>query len=243
MALDTYSISNTGLERSNNQDMFSNYFHSKFSLLVVADGMGGYEGGEIASKIAAETTRDYVVSNKDCEEYQKLLIDAIREANLAVHNKAQSEENLRRMGTTIVAAIISDDNAWIANVGDSRCYIFRDKILSKISQDHSVGEDLVRKGVITDEEAQKHPEKDKLTRAIGVGEDVEIYCTNYKLKNRDKLLLCSDGLTKMVSDVDIAGILKKYADCKADCEELVKLANGNGGHDNITATVFEYRSE
>lgn len=184
-----------------------------------------------------------MISHKDEADVKQLLIDAILHANEVVYQKASEEEELCNMGTTVVGVIVKENIAYIAHVGDSRCYVWREEQLEQLTVDHSHVEDLLREGIITAEEAKHHPDKHKLSRAIGVEEFVEVDLLTYPLQENEKLLLCTDGLTNMVSDDDIFQIIKKNESSKRECEKLVELANLAGGRDNITVTIFEYRSK
>lgn len=241
--MDSYTLTDLGLERSCNQDAYSNYFHPNFILLAICDGMGGHQQGEVASQLAVKAMQDYVIGNKDRSDYQKLLTEAVEKANLAVYAQTDQDPTQYRMGTTVVACIIDLEarEAYVAHVGDSRFYLFRDGQLEQITRDHSLVEDLVTRGVISKEDAKYHPDKSTLTRALGMEEEVEIDLDRLKPEDGDVFLLCTDGLTNMVDDEEIAEVLASDRPNKAKCEELIDRAKQNGGFDNITATVFQYR--
>lgn len=238
--MNTYSITDIGKEREKNQDRFSNYFHSAFSLLIVADGMGGYQGGEIAAQLAVSTIRDFIIRNKQREDYESLLVDAIAEANIAVVAESKTDDDLKSMGTTVVCVLVIGDRAIVAHVGDSRCYLWREEGLRQITRDHSLVADLVREGVLSPEDAKVHPERSAVTRAIGAFSSVEAEIDLVDLVGGDKLLICTDGLTNMLEDDQIASSIHSGGDCKTECENLVALANEAGGHDNITVTLYEF---
>lgn len=238
--MNTYSITDIGKERENNQDRYTNYFHSSFSLLVVADGMGGYQGGEVASQIATNSLQEYIITHKDEEDFDILLESAIQKANTDVYERAHTDNTLTSMGTTIVAVIVAEKSATIAHVGDSRCYLYHDEELQQITEDHSIVAKLIKQGVITEEEALHHPDRSTILRAVGIEENVEVDIDHVELEAGDWILLATDGLTTMLDHDEIEQSLKESEDSKEACEELVRLANKAGGFDNITVTVYEF---
>lgn len=240
--MNTYSLTNQGRERSINQDQFSNYFHSRFSLLMVADGMGGHNAGEVASQLAVSTAQEYVISNKNESRFDDLLRQAIEAANARIFEASQANPAYERMGTTIVAGIVEEGRLWTAHVGDSRIYLWRNGELKRLTKDHSIVEELMDKGVLSPEEAEDYPDRSAVTRALGVESSVAVDLGRFRLRDGDKVLLCSDGLTKMISDELIAQTIRPEGACKLECEQLIGLANDHGGADNITVTLFEYRS-
>lgn len=241
--MDTYTMTDRGLQRPNNQDAYANYFHPSFVLLAVCDGMGGHQQGEVASHLAADAIRDYVMAHKERTDYDLLLTDAVQKANLEVFQQTGQDPDQFRMGTTVVACIIQEGEVYIAHVGDSRFYLYRQGQLKQITKDHSLVADMVRRGALSEEDAQNHPDKSALTRALGMDDEVEIDLDYVELEEGDILLLCTDGLTNMVSDPTIAEILSTDRPSKSKCEELIERAKDQGGLDNITATIYQYRSE
>ncbi len=240
--MDVYSLTDVGKERANNQDAFSNYFHSRFTLLIVSDGMGGHNAGEVASHCAVESAQEFMIQNKEADQPEELLIDAIHYANSEIFHRAQNNPAYFNMGTTIVAALIMDRFAAIAHVGDSRCYLLRGGELRQVTRDHSLVEDLMRKGLLTEEDAKNHPDRSAVTRALGTDLDVEVDMDPIQLEEGDVLLLATDGLSNMVDKEQIQNILSRDQSAKTICEQLISTANRNGGVDNITATVYKYRS-
>lgn len=237
--MNTYSITDVGIERDHNEDHYANYFHTHFTFLVIADGMGGHAAGEVASSLAANTIRDYIIENKARTDYERLLKEAFEKANEVVYSEANKEQDYKSMGTTSVAAIILGDKVIIANVGDSRCYLWRDGEMTQLTHDHSLVADLIRKGLLTEEDAKTHPERSAVTRAIGSAETVEVDIITEKIQAKDKVLLCSDGLTTMLEDEEIAAVVTSGGSSKIESEKLIALANEAGGYDNITITLFE----
>ncbi|MBY0584375.1 Stp1/IreP family PP2C-type Ser/Thr phosphatase [Murdochiella massiliensis] len=237
--MNTYSITDVGRVRSMNQDRYSNYFHPRFSLLLLADGMGGHNAGEVAAAMAIDACREYFMKDKERSDYEALLTEAVEAANLAVYEKGESISEYRRMGTTICAAVIADRQLTIAHVGDSRIYLFRDGKLLQLTQDHSLVADMVRQGLLTPEQALVHPDRNTLTRAVGTNETIAVDTRTLSLSAGDRLLLCSDGLTKMMDTEAIEAILAAEPVAREAAEMLVKQANDNGGADNITLTLYD----
>lgn len=235
----TYSITDVGRLRAMNQDRFSNYFHPRFSLLLLADGMGGHNAGEVAASMAIEKTQDYLMAYKEREDYARLLTEAVQTANTAIYEEGKNVAEYRRMGTTICCAVVAGDKLTIAHVGDSRIYLFRDRTLHQLTQDHSLVADLVRQGLLTPEEALVHPDRNTLTRAVGTDPAIDVDTREIPLAEGDRIMLCSDGLTKMVEDTAIASILGEQSNVRMACETLVEQAKNNGGADNITITLYD----
>jgi PPM family protein phosphatase len=219
------------------------------ALFVVADGMGGHQGGEVASKLAIETLQvAYRVPTADS------LADAIAVANHRILNEGEADPNLRGMGTTVVALALLHDESdpdapdgedappehlVIANVGDSRAYLYRDGSLVQLTEDHSVVADLVRDGRITEEEAEVHPQRNIVTRVLGVYETIDVDLWPVDPVAGDRLLLCSDGLFNEVGTDQISSVLRRLDDPTEAAAELVRLANESGGRDNITVVLVD----
>lgn len=207
------------------------------NLLVVADGMGGHKAGDFASKYTVKVLH---------EELEKLALDKPEEilrktvdvANRELIRVAQTDVKLEGMGTTLVAATVIGNTLYFANVGDSRLYLINDKI-RQISKDHSLVEEMVRLGGIKAEEAKNHPDKNIITRAMGVKETVEPDIYEYRLKKGDVILMCTDGLSNMVEDEDMFDIVKGARDIVEAVEMLIEKANSNGGRDNIGVVMAE----
>lgn len=235
--------SDIGKAREMNQDA---YFISdpedEIKLYILADGMGGYKGGEIASSLAIESTRKYIKNNfkdiiKEKEEILKLINSAIEYANMMVCEKAQENIELRDMGTTLDVCLIYNSNMYIGHVGDSRVYRIRKDTIRKITNDHSYVEKLVKDGTISREEAKNHPKKNMLMKAIGCYSLVEPDVMYKGFLKDDIVLMCSDGLTNMLKDEEIYSILLKNPDNPV--EALINKANQMGGYDNITAIIID----
>ncbi|MGN1195015.1 MAG: Stp1/IreP family PP2C-type Ser/Thr phosphatase [Acutalibacteraceae bacterium] len=241
--MNTVGSSDIGKRRACNEDSFRfGRCEDGVPWAVVCDGMGGAKGGQTASTIAAD-----MVSRKIEKCYNKLMSDlsienlllsAITTANVAIYDRAAADEALEGMGTTIVACMIKNDVACIAHVGDSRAYIISDKKIRQITKDHSLVQEMYDKGQITKEQFDNHPNKNIITRALGVSEEVEIDFDSEDVKEGDVIILCTDGLCGCVSD-DV--LLDTYLSC--DFENLagkyIELANDSGGRDNITVVVIK----
>ena len=239
--MDTYCITDIGKRRSMNEDCVyasDQPVGNLPNLLIVADGMGGHNAGELASRFTVESIVDYI--GKAAEDRPiPLLSYAIHHANENVIEKAKTDKSLEGMGTTVVAATIQGSYLYVANVGDSRLYLI-DKNITQITRDHSLVEEMIRVGELKREEARTHPDRNVITRAIGVKEPVRIDFFDMKLEKGDIILLCSDGLTNMVEDRDILKIVKKSGSLKEAAGRLVTESNKNGGKDNISVVLAEY---
>lgn len=226
-----------GRVRSNNQDQLL----VAGTLFAVADGMGGHAGGEVASLAAVEALRAAFEDNPSADG----LADAVRDANQAVWDRAQQGRELRGMGTTLTAVALVDDERGeddllaLVNVGDSRAYLLRDGELEQLTEDHSVPEELRRAGRLSDAEAASHPQRNVLTRALGIDPNVEVDCFQVTPYQGDRLVLSSDGLYNEVEDADIATVLRRIADPEEAAAELVRMAREHGGNDNITVVVVD----
>ncbi|HYZ10592.1 MAG TPA: Stp1/IreP family PP2C-type Ser/Thr phosphatase [Actinomycetota bacterium] len=216
-----------GRVREGNEDSYM--VHE--ALFAVADGMGGHQGGEVASKLALDT----LLKATD----GAALAQAVQDANRAVFERAGSDPALAGMGTTLTAFLADRDTLRLAHVGDSRAYLLRDGELQRITTDHTVVEGLVEKGELTPHEASIHPQRSILTRAIGVEGEVQVDQGSIDVLPGDRLLLCSDGLTGMVDDEHIHRILDERRDPQAAADALVEAANEAGGQDNVTAVVID----
>ena len=206
-------------------------------LYAVADGMGGHRAGEVASAIAIETLKDAFLGGQRLDE-------AVVAANTAVFAKGADDPALRGMGTTITAiALEGDSTALFGHVGDSRAYLMRNGTVTQVTADHSLVEQLVREGRLTPEEAQHHPQRAVITRALGVDAQVEVDTYRVELEAGDRFLICSDGLTNMLSDDTIAQTLRRHADPQQAADTLVDMANQAGGDDNITVVILDALSD
>jgi PPM family protein phosphatase len=222
----------TGRQRHANEDSY----YAKAPLFAVADGMGGAQAGEVASRIAA---RAFERGPRDDEAPAEGQLEEIaRKANRKIHKLAQEDSSRAGMGTTLTAAMLSDDEVALGHVGDSRAYLLRDGQLKRLTKDHSLVEELRRQGRLTEEQAEEHPQRSIITRALGPEPDVNVDTMTFPARDGDVFLLCSDGLTTMVSDDEIREILVSSRGLRSAVNKLVDAANRGGGRDNITAVAF-----
>ena len=230
-AADTVCKTDTGRQRRDNED--SAYVRAP--LFVVADGMGGAQAGEVASALAVEEFQRPLAEEGTPEQR---LADRVQSANRRIYETAQSAHEQAGMGTTLTAAYLDDADLAVAHVGDSRAYIFRDGSLTRLTQDHSLVEELVRRGKLTEEQAAEHPQRSIITRALGVENDVEVDTWTFPVRAGDVVLMCSDGLTSMIGEEQIAAVLSSEPDLDRAGERLIAEANAAGGRDNITVVLF-----
>lgn len=210
------------------------------NIFIVADGMGGHNAGDLASKYTVNKLVETLEENSEGkqEKTEDILDRAIQKANAYVYNCSISDRALSGMGSTLVLTTIVDNKAIVANVGDSRLYLIRENEIIQVTRDHSFVEEMVSLGELDREAARNHPDKNIITRAIGVKDTVLADFFVVELKKEDKLLLCSDGLTNMVTDMEILEIVQRY-DIEDAVSTLVDTANKNGGKDNISVVVVE----
>ncbi len=238
--LRTFSVTDIGKKRKLNQD----YVYASEqavgnlpNLFIVADGMGGHKAGDFASKCTVETICD--LASRSFEKNPVLILKkAIETANGSIRRKAAEDESYEGMGTTVVAASCLGKYLQIANVGDSRLYVIGDGI-KQITKDHSLVEEMIRIGGIDRSAARNHPDKNIITRAIGANDTVEIDFFSVELKPREKVLMCSDGLTNMLEDEEIRRIVQGSGSIEGRAKELVSAANDRGGRDNISVILIE----
>ena len=236
----TFSMTDIGRKREVNQDYVfatDETIGNLPNLLVVADGLGGHRAGDFASRFTVEVLAEEVQNCKETHP-ETILGNSIQAANERLLEEAEKDNRLEGMGTTLVAATIMDHVLYFANVGDSRLYLIN-KEIRQLSKDHSMVEEMVRLGGLTEEEAKHHPDKNIITRAIGVKQKVEPDFFEYRLKGGDIILMCSDGLTNMVDDDEIFQIVKSARDIVEAVESLIQRANENGGSDNIGVVLAQ----
>lgn len=233
------SLTDTGLVRKSNEDKY--LADKSRGLFVVADGMGGHEAGEIASSLAIQTLDKFLTWERISQKNGQILKEAIEAANALIYQEAKHNTDCSGMGTTITAAIFTEEKLWIAHIGDSRAYLVRDQDIELLTQDHSLVGELVRQGELTETEALKHPHRNVLTRALGIESEVEVDLIEKDLKSGDILLLCTDGLSNLVNDQEILEkILINGENLKSTVNQMVKLALDRGGIDNITVVLVCY---
>lgn len=233
-------VTDVGRKRTMNQDFV---FASDTpvgclpNLLIVADGMGGHQAGDTASRYTVEVIVDSIKRSRERNPI-RVLRTAIETANEKVLDKAADDERLKGMGTTVVAATVVDEYLYVANVGDSRLYLVRDHI-KQITRDHSLVEEMVRLGEISREQARNHPDKNIITRAIGARRRIAVDFFDLSLEKGDIILLCSDGLSNMIDDAEIEQIIKSGKELPKIAMDLIAKANQNGGKDNIAVVLAE----
>jgi protein phosphatase len=230
----TVSIYETGCVRKNNEDAF--LILSEFSLYAVADGMGGHNAGEIASELAMEELKKSApkLASIDTDSIQQWMLDAITEANRAVFEASLRSEEMEGMGTTLTALVIRGNKAVIGHVGDSRVYLWRDCSLSLLSEDHSMVNELVRLGQLTEEKAKHHPHKNVLSRALGVERTTTIDCFQLEVQPGDVFLLCTDGFTNVLEDKEIVSEFSGSETWEEHLEKLKDTVLERGAPDNFT---------
>src|ERR1700742_3120754 len=230
-AAETICKTDTGRQRRDNEDNA----YARAPVFVVADGMGGAQAGEVASKIAIEAFEQELPESGNPEE--RLAI-RVREANRTIYDRSHSERESAGMGTTLTAAYLDETSVAIAHVGDSRAYLYRDGELKRLTRDHSLVDELVRHGKLTEAQAAEHPQRSIITRALGPEPDVEVDTWTYPARAGDVVLLCSDGLTSMISEERVKATLLEHDNLDEAGDALIREANEAGGRDNITVVLF-----
>ena len=241
--MQSYAKTDIGKAREMNQDfIYVSENIEDIKLCILADGMGGYKGGEIASSLATSCARNYIKDNinnidlRDSEIMQNLIRKAMEYANQVVYEKSKENVELEQMGTTLEICLIYGNKVYIGHIGDSRIYRIRKNIIRRITTDHSYVETLVKDGTITREEAFYHPKKNMLMKALGCTEDIEPDITVKGFLEEDIMLMCSDGLTNMIKEEEIYNIIKENIDNA--CDTLIQKANERGGYDNISVIII-----
>lgn len=229
--------SDVGRARDRNEDSYFAGDH----VFVVADGLGGHNAGDVASRIAVEPfdALDRYLDDQPPARVARLLTETVLAANRAVYKRAQSDAKVRGMGTTLTAVAITDGAAHIAHVGDSRCYLLRGGAINQLSSDHTLVARMVQEGKLTAEQAEVHPQRSILTRALGAEPEVDVDSFEVDLVPGDRLLLCSDGLSSVIAEERIREILASAGDLEKGCALLIDEANAHGGPDNITVVAVE----
>ncbi len=248
--LEVASLSDVGCQRENNEDSYlyweppaDSELQRKGRLAVIADGMGGYEGGQEASRMAVETVRE-VYAHVVRDDPQAALLEAFATAHERIQTYAQKHPDLHGMGTTCTALVVRGHQLYFAHVGDSRLYLVRGTQISRLTRDHSYVSRLVESGIVRPEDAEKHPQRHILTAALGAGLEVAVESAGQgtALQDDDELLLCTDGLWGVVSDQELQTAVNESAPAEC-CAALVKLALQRGGPDNITVQVLRLLPE
>jgi serine/threonine protein phosphatase PrpC len=249
MDLKAIGLTHVGRQRQHNEDAFLVADDAK--LFLVADGMGGHAAGEIASRIAVDSISEFILHTKEDDgtwphaydehfgRATNRLMAALRLANTRVLEAMRKDARLRGMGTTVVACLADDSKISVAHVGDSRAYLIRNGELSRLTNDHSWVFEQVQAGMLTEAEAEKHPLRNVITRALGGALSVTPDAAEVDAQSGDVYLLCSDGLTGMVPEDEILRIVSEHADLEKACQKLIDIANERGGLDNVTAILVK----
>jgi serine/threonine protein phosphatase PrpC len=226
------AVTDPGRTRRHNEDAYV----IEPPLFAIADGMGGAQAGEVASRLATAALKEAGADGGG----ERRIADLIQEANRRVYDRSSSDPNTSGMGTTITVALVEDDRVAFGHVGDSRAYLIRDAQMEQLTEDHSLVNELLKTGKLSREEAETHPQRSVITRALGTDPDVDVDTFSVRAENGDLFLLCSDGLTDMVSEESILDVVERNrADIDGALRGLVKAANRGGGQDNITVVAFE----
>ena len=234
------AASHVGRVRKVNQDRYLvQKEESGTYVILVADGMGGHVAGEVASELAVSTIWDTLQQNSSLTDYKKRLVAAIESANVRIYKEATENDLYSGMGTTVVAVMATHDSLWVAHVGESRAYLLKpDLALQQLTEDHSLVNELIRRGQIQPEEAGSHPQRHMLTRALGTLPEVTIECKEWSWQVQDLLLVCTDGLTTHVAEENISAVLTSDIELSDQVTALLNSALDEGGHDNLTLVVL-----
>lgn len=241
--LDIYGLTDEGLVREHNEDYISWFIES--GLVVLADGMGGHNAGEVASELAVTSISDALeevlspdIKDTSDMDYKEAVHEAVVFANDEINQHAKTHPECSGMGTTVVMALFHDKSVILASVGDSRIYRFRKGELEQVTTDHSLVQEMIDNGYMSEEEAMNSTNRNLITRALGIAENVDIDVTQLEIEKDDIYLLCSDGLSDMIDDNQIFSVLvKSREDLERASHELVKLAKEHGGHDNVSVIL------
>lgn len=240
--MEIFAKTHKGMVREQNEDSYAVKELDSYSVMIVADGMGGHQAGEVASSMAIEKIQEYMVQHQD-ESIPQMLEEALAYANEQIYIRSKESASYTAMGTTAVVCCIFDNEAYFANVGDSRAYLLGKEGMEQVTEDHSLVMELLRQGQITAEEAEIHPQRNVITRALGTDRVTNADLFHCELKPDDMILLCSDGLTGMLGDEEIASVMWEEIPPEERLEKLIALANDRGGYDNITVIAAVQNKE
>jgi PPM family protein phosphatase len=229
-------LTDVGNFRKVNEDYIDYYTDETKRIYVIADGMGGHNAGEIASKLAVENTISYINSLDKLEDLEDSIKKAVWDSNNKIYELSKSKADLNGMGTTLTACLIKGNDMVVAHVGDSRCYIIKDKAISQVTKDHSLVQQLLDEGSITESEADNHPNRNIITRALGTNSTVDVDVIKMEINGIEKIILCTDGLSNLVNEQELYDFVMNNDDC---CAELIELSKSRGTKDNISVIVFE----
>lgn len=252
MSIKAFGKTDIGRSRTSNEDSFS--LSDELQLYVVADGMGGHAAGEVASRMAVELVQQYMLETQqesditlpfdvssDLPPIARRLVVAGKLANQKIHELGQSKKKYSGMGTTLVSLTIKDGKAYVSHAGDSRAYLIRNETIKQITQDHSLVNEYVSQGILSEDETATHPLKHVITRALGSSAQIEMEVNTLEVENGDLFLLCSDGLSNPISDEDICKQAQKNQEgLEEACKHLINFALEKGADDNITVLLINY---
>jgi len=253
MRIEVAGHTHVGMKRNHNEDSY--LLMPEERLFCVADGMGGHSSGEIASKIAVDEIQEFFrLTGQDLDATwpykmdktrnydENRLATAIKLANMRIYERANAEQKFKGMGTTVVTVHYASNVAYVGHVGDSRVYFFRNGQLRQVTEDHSLLNDYLKAKKLTPEEIEAFPHKNVIVRALGMKDTVQVDVNRFETQEGDIFLLCSDGLSGMVSDAQIQDTLTRVPDIDAAAKQLIDLANQNGGNDNVTCIITRWRA-
>jgi PPM family protein phosphatase len=234
-------LTDIGKVRRQNEDFIDSEKTANATIFILCDGMGGHVGGAVASQTAAKALKSFFIRKKD-DHIPELMYQAFVFANDAIQSKVEKQPELRSMGTTAVVLFVADDLVYYGHIGDSRLYLLRDNKLVQLTRDHSYVQTLIDKGLLTEDDAKIHPQRNRITRVLGTRQEIdpEVCDTPITTKAGDIFLLCSDGLNGMISDEDMAGILRSNLNVQEKADALVQAANEAGGIDNISVIIVSF---
>lgn len=236
-------LTDRGQIRSHNEDSGGIYYSPYGLLAIIADGMGGHQAGDVASQMATSIIQAKWQEGNRIHtpgEAEAWLRETVLEINKLIYDQAQQDEACQGMGTTIVISICTDEFLTIAHIGDSRCYMFNESGFKQITEDHSLVNELIRSGQISEEDAEHHPRKNVLLKALGTEDHVGADVQTISWEVGDKLLLCSDGLTNKLADDELAGLLELDGEIEEAGQKMIALANERGGEDNISLIIIDH---
>lgn len=241
--INVFSKTDIGRVRKVNQDAVkTEVISDNLAWSVVCDGMGGQAGGDIASNIAVIMISKFLSDNlselKTSDEIKSVIYEAVSSANQAIYLKSEKDKNLKNMGTTVIVCVVSMNKLYVAHMGDSRAYLISDDEITQITTDHSMVQEMLDNGKLTIEEARNHPQKNIITRALGVNPEIKLEYNTLDIKRGNIILSCTDGLTNTVEEQDIYNICKKCDNKEEAVGKLISKGNKNGGNDNITVSLI-----
>lgn len=241
--INVFSKTDIGRVRKVNQDAVkTEVISDNLAWSVVCDGMGGQAGGDIASNIAVIMISKFLSDNlselKTSDEIKSVIYEAVSSANQAIYLKSEKDKNLKNMGTTVIVCVVSMNKLYVAHMGDSRAYLISDDEITQITTDHSMVQEMLDNGKLTIEEARNHPQKNIITRALGVNPEIKLEYNTIDIQKGNIILSCTDGLTNTVEEQDIYNICKKCDNKEEAVGKLISKGNKNGGNDNITVSLI-----